>query len=108
MNEDISNLPKLQTSTQIFSEFSGQNSFTTDELQRLHFTDDPLIAIWLKEVVISAITREILCKWRKPLISHIKHAMNSNMNIITVSFSISGSVTSEGVAALRLASQVSG
>jgi hypothetical protein len=41
------------TSTQILSEFSGQAAFTTDEL---HFADDPLIAIWLKEVIISAIT----------------------------------------------------
>jgi hypothetical protein len=92
--------PKL-TSTQILSEFSGQTSFTTDEL---HFTDDPLIAIWLKEVIISAIIKEVLYEWREPLISHIKHAMNSNMNVIAVSFSISGSVTSEGVAALGLAS----
>jgi hypothetical protein len=106
MNQDISNFPKLQTSTQILPEFSGQTSFTTDELQRLLFTEDPLIAVWLKEVVISAIIREVLCEWREPLISYIKRATNSNVNIITVSFSISGSVTSEGVAAPRLASQV--
>ena len=106
MNQDISNFPKLRTSTQILPEFSGQTSFTTDELHRLNFTEDPLIAVWLKEVVISAIISEVLCEWRELLISHIKRATNSNVNIITVSFSISGSVTSEGVAAPRLASQV--
>ena len=85
---------KPETSTQMLPEFSGQISFTTDELQRLHFTDDPLIAIWLKEMVLSALTREVLREWREPLISHIKHAANSKRNIITVSISISGSVVS--------------
>jgi hypothetical protein len=96
MSQDIIlSFVKPKNSTQTLPEFSGDTSFTTDELQRLHFTEDPLIAIWLKEVVISAITREILCKWREPLISHIKHATNCSKNVITVSVCISGSVRSQ-------------
>ena len=63
MSQDIILSPvKPENSTQRLPEFSGHTSFTTDELQRLHFTNDQLVAIWIKEVVISAIIREVLCK----------------------------------------------
>ena len=70
---------------------AGELHTTAARILRPHFVHDrqtaevtfykrSLITIWLKEVVISAIIRKILCKWREPLICHIKQLPRARCN----------------------------
>src|SRR5215469_185623 len=93
MTQDISKPANEETSTPTLPECSGQISFTTEEVQRLHFTDNSLIATWLREAVISPIIREALSRWHEPLTSRIKSVQSSKQTTITLTVSISGSLT---------------